>query len=285
MRTRWLVAVILTIALGSACMPEWTVHPRGGPRVAAAGDSILRQLESYGPTHPQSTRALTRSIQDAGWRASVRGENGWRVEQIRDLAADAAARGADGVILVAGVNDVVWIRQRRRPHVAREIVAAQIRGTLADLRGVDCVIWPTVPFGPNYYYTGRRVDRLSVRRINTVLRREAEQRANLVVPEWAANLEEHPGYVRPDGLHLSATGEAALQRVLLRAMSTCLRALAPPTTVPPTTIPPTTTVPPTTIPPTTTVPSTTIPPTTTVPPTTIPPTTTVPEPSRQMPTR
>ena len=76
--------VILTIALGSACMPEWTVHPRGGRRVAAVGDSILRQLEFYGPTHPQSTRALTRSIQDAGWRASVRG--GKRLEGRADTA-------------------------------------------------------------------------------------------------------------------------------------------------------------------------------------------------------
>jgi lysophospholipase L1-like esterase len=268
---RCVLLLSLIVVLGSGCLPEWTAHPDGAPRVAAVGDSILRQLEFYGPTHPGSPRALTRSIQDSGWRASVRGENGWRIQWIRGLAADAAAHGADGVIIVGGVNDVAWIRQQPRPRLARALVATQIRGTLDDLAGATCVVWPTIAFGPNYYFGGRRVDRLSVRRINTVLRRQALLRPNLVVPEWGEMFDTHPRYAAADGLHLSSGGEAALQGVLLGAMSACMPAAQPPATEPPPA--PSTTAPPTTVP-ATTVPPTTVPPTLT--PTTTPPPDTAP---------
>jgi lysophospholipase L1-like esterase len=265
----------LIVALGSGCLPEWTAHPAGAPRVAAVGDSILRQLEFYGPTHPGSVHALTRSIQDAGWRASVRGENGWRIAWIRLLAADAASRGADGIIIEGGVNDVSWIHWHPRPRLARRMVVSQMRGTLDDLADVTCVVWPTIPFGRNYYYVRPRIDRISVSTINMELRRLAGIRSNLVVPEWGAAFDTHPAYAGPDGLHLSARGEAALQATLLQAMAACMRPAPAPAAIPPTTAPPSTTsptmVPATTVPPTT-VPPTTVPPTT-VPATTVPPTT------------
>src|SRR5262245_54896091 len=85
-----LPGLLMSIALMTGCLPEWTARPLGAPRVAAVGDSILRQLEFGGPTHPSSNHALTLSIQEAGWRASVEGENGWRIARIRQLAAEAA---------------------------------------------------------------------------------------------------------------------------------------------------------------------------------------------------
>ncbi|MET0727610.1 MAG: SGNH/GDSL hydrolase family protein [Acidimicrobiales bacterium] len=239
-----LVSVLLLVA--PACLPEWTRSPAGAPRVAAVGDSILRQLEFGGPTQPSSNYALTLSIQEAGWRASVRGENGWRIAWIRRLAADAAARGADGVIVEGGVNDVSWIHWHPRPRLARRIVVSQIRGTLDDLADVTCVVWPTIPFGRNYYYVRPTIDRVSVRTINTELRRQAGIRSNLVVPEWGAAFDTHPAYAGPDGLHLSRRGEAALQAVLLGAMDRCMEAAPaenppePYTTTVPVAVPPTT---------------------------------------------
>lgn len=219
---RALPPVLLAVVMATGCMPNWTSRPAGGPRVAAAGDSIMRQLEFYGPTHPNNRRALTRSLQDHGWRASVRGENGWIIQWVRGLVVDAADRGADGVAIVAGANDVAWIRQQRHPHRARDYVAAQIVDTLRDLRRVRCVVWPTLPAGSNYYFGARRADRLSVQRINGVLRRQDARRTNLVVPEWGAVFDAHPEYALADGLHLSVAGEAALQDVLLDAMGRCI---------------------------------------------------------------
>src|SRR5262245_56923657 len=222
--TTWgrVLVLSLLVALGAGCMPGWTANPAGAPRVAAVGDSIMRQLEFNGPTPPNSVHALTRSIQDAGWRASVEGENGWRIAWIRTLAADAATRDADGVIVEGGVNDVSWIHWHPHPRLARQMVVSQIRRTLDDLADVTCVVWPTIPFGRNYYYARPTIDRVSVRTINTELRRLAGIRSNLVVPESGATFDTHPEYAGPDGLHLSRAGEAALQSTLLRAITTCM---------------------------------------------------------------
>jgi lysophospholipase L1-like esterase len=257
---RRVVILIVAAALLAACMPDWTTNPKGAPRVAAVGDSILRQLEFYGPTHPDSDDALTQSIQDEGWRASVRGENGWITQWVRGLAKNASDNGADGIIIVSGLNDAWWISQQRDQRAGREYVAAQIRDTLQEIRRTDCVVWPTIPQAPDFF--GRSFAHyVNVLRINAELRQQAARRPSLTVPEWGVEFDAHPDYRRGDGLHLSAQGEAALQDMVLGAMRECMPTQsASPQEVAPTTIPPNTG--PTTIPTATTSSTTTTPPST-----------------------
>ena len=248
------LAALVCVGLTTACLPDWR-GPAAGPRVAAVGDSILHELQHSGPAYPDSNVALTRSMIDEGWRSTVRGENGWTIQWVRALATDAAGQGAEGIIIVAGVNDLSWVSRQPNRRVARDYVQAQIRATLDEAATARCIVWPTI------MQTGRQV---TARAINTTLRNQDLRRANLVVPEWGRRLASNSQWLAADGLHLSESGEAGFQSLLLGAMRTCLgTAPPPPTTTVPTTTVPATTVPATTVPmrtvPTTTVPTTTVP--------------------------
>jgi len=266
-----LLATVISLVAASCHLPDWR-GPSDGPRVAALGDSLLHQLQHGGPTHPDSNVALTLSLIDEGWQASVRGENGWTIQWVRALSAEAVEQGAEGIILVTGTNDVSWITSQRDREAARQYVRAQIISTLREASSVRCVVWPTIA-NPS----GRR----AARTINETLRAQAERRRNLRVPEWGRMLRVNPQWIGPNGLHLSEDGEAASQGVLLRAMRSCLgteaeTAPAPSTTTTTTsTTTTTTTAPPLSAPPT----STTTAPPTTVPATTAPPTTAPTDPS------
>ena len=269
---RTLLLVALVVALGSGCIPDWTASPAGAPQVAAVGDSILRQLEFYGPTHPNTDHALTRSIQDAGWRASVRGENGWRIAWIKQLAAAAAERGADGVI-IEGVNDVSWIHFQPRPGWPGPKSGPRSRARSATSTTSRASCGPPSP-GPNYYYDRPTVDRRSVGAINGELRRQAMALPEPRGPRVGRPLRHPPGLRRSRRSAPVRSGRAGAAGGAPAGNRGCLAQVAPPATVPATTVPPAT-VPATTIP-TTTVPATTIPPTvpaTTIPPTTVPATT------------
>ena len=114
------------------------------PTVGAVGDSLLGQLQSEGPTHPHSTQAFTLSLNDRGWRASVKHRNAWRTARVRLLAQASVERGAEVVIVVAGSGDVRWVRESPDPVAARRQVRRAVRLLLRDL-DEQCVVWPTYP--------------------------------------------------------------------------------------------------------------------------------------------
>ena len=207
---------LLPRPVGAAEVPPFT-GPRAGTPVAAVGDSLLGQLESEGPTHPRSLRAFTRSLQDEGWRASVRPRNAWRVARVRLLADAARARGAEVVVVSAGSGDVRWVREQDDPVAARQASRRAAARLLASLEEV-CVVWPTVPL------TGGAGERRTAAGLNAVLRSAAGP--GVRVPEWAAAATEHPGWFIGDRVHLSRSGEAAFQRVLLTAVRRCVREVA-----------------------------------------------------------
>jgi hypothetical protein len=206
-----LAVLAVLLALG---LPAWS-GPADGPRVAAIGDSLLRQLQFDGPTHPGSDRAFTRSLVDQGWRGAVRAENAYRTAQLRPLAREAAQRAADALIVSSGAADVRWVSRQPDPTAARAAVRRQIR-LLLDDAGDRCVVWPTfTPAGD----AGRR---RTATTINQALRAQAELRPTLEVPEWARLAADHPGWFLADGVHLSGRGEAAFQSTLLNATRHCL---------------------------------------------------------------
>lgn len=71
-------------------------------------DSYVRQFEYASEGDPDSTSALTDASANEGWQAHVQGENGWSTARVRDLVATAVAEGAEGIVIVAGVNDMAW---------------------------------------------------------------------------------------------------------------------------------------------------------------------------------
>src|SRR3954454_15294074 len=124
------LVVALPAAPAAAELPPFT-GPAGGPKVAAVGDSILGQLESEGPTHPSSTRAFTRSLNDEGWRASVKHRNAWPTRRIRQLADQELDQGAEVVIVSAGSGDVREVRESEDPVAARAFLRRSIHHLLA----------------------------------------------------------------------------------------------------------------------------------------------------------
>ena len=222
MRRALALGVVLLALLGpsaaSADVPPFT-GPRGGPRVGAVGDSILGQLQSEGPTHPNSTQAFTLSLNDQGWRASVKHRNAWRTARVRVLANESVDRGAQVVVVVAGSGDIRWVRESADPVEARRQVRRAVRLLFRDLQD-QCVVWPTVP------EKGNAGERSTARVMNEELDAADDASADVRSPAWAAQAAGHPGWFIADGVHLSLAGEAAFQRVLLTAARRCVESLA-----------------------------------------------------------
>lgn len=217
---RRLVAGVLLLALGAVPAPAQADvgpfrGPPAGPRVAAVGDSLLGQLESEGPRYPRSREAFTRTLVDQGWRAVVEHRNAWRTARVRVLAGQAADRGAQVLIVVAGAGDIRWVREHADPTRARAAVRRSIRGLLAD-HADRCVVWPT------YRVHGIPKDRVTAQAINRELDAADAASVDVRSPGWAWDAARHPRWFTDDGVHLSRSGEAAFQYRLLTAARACI---------------------------------------------------------------
>lgn len=184
--------------------------------MGAVGDSLLGQLQSEGPTHPRSTQAFTRSLNDQGWRASVKHRNAWPVGRIRLLANESLDRGAQVLIVVAGSGNVREVRESADPQAARQAMVRSIHNLLDDVSDV-CVVWPTL------HLAGGAGERQTARVLNREL--EEARSAQVRVPGWAALAASHPGWFIGDGVHLSPSGEAAFQRTVVGAARRCVESL------------------------------------------------------------
>jgi hypothetical protein len=203
----------------SICPAYWAtpVEP-AEVRVAVVGDSYVRQLEFFGPTHPASTTALTRTLVEQGWQGHVDGLSGWPTARVRSLAEKATGNEATAIAVVAGVNDVAWSMRQRDERAALAHVLADVQALLVTATSARCVVWPTVaPGAPNAHRANR-----AVRLINSTLRAWDVGDPGVVVPEWGRALRAHPRWIGGDGLHLSVLGERRLQTVLLDALHRCL---------------------------------------------------------------
>jgi hypothetical protein len=217
-----LTLLALTLLAGSARpaaaeVPPFT-GPTAGPKVGAVGDSLLGQLQSEGPTHPNSTRAFTLSLNDQGWRASVKHRNAWPTGRIRLLANQSLDRGAQVLIVVAGSGDVRVVRESADPVAARQAMVRAVRNLLEDVADA-CVVWPTLR------PAGGAGERQTARVLNRELRAADEADIQVRVPDWAELSAGRSSWFIGDGVHLSLRGEAAFQRTLLAAARRCVASL------------------------------------------------------------
>jgi hypothetical protein len=211
------MGLVAVAVAGCGGPPYWHGDPQQ-TAVAVVGDSYVRQLEFNAQGRHDS--AFTAELRDEGWRAHVRGESGWPTARVQGLVADAVDQGADGIAIVAGVNDVAWALQRPDLSDAEVTVAADVRAVLDAASPARCVVWPTVAPGEPSAASANRVVML----IDGILHEEARARRGLVVPEWGERLRAHPEWIGPDGLHLSELGEAELRTLLVGELHACLDA-------------------------------------------------------------
>jgi lysophospholipase L1-like esterase len=88
-----------------------------------------------------------------------------------------------------------------------------IRAVLAAAGPDRCVVWPNIvrPRTLGTTYDG----------YNRALRAEAAAHANLRVIDWVSVVRAHPGWLRSDGVHLTAEGYSARAGAMAHALRSC----------------------------------------------------------------
>jgi lysophospholipase L1-like esterase len=139
-----------------------------------------------------------------GWQISSSAETGrhtaFGVAKLRERA-DALPRF---VVISLGTNDDSRDTEGFRGGVSEALSIA------GDKR---CVVWLNVARPP---FAGT-----SYAGINGVLDEEAVAHSNLVVIDWATSVHAHPGWLAPDGVHLTAEGYRARALETARAIRKC----------------------------------------------------------------
>lgn len=130
--------------------------------------------------------------------AQVEAFGGVTIAQGRPALRGFAADGQDVVVVALGIMDVA---QWATPTQLR----ARVRGALADLEPVRCVIWvdlrPTSTLHTDWpARTGT---------FNDIIAEEAPY-----VARWSRYSHGHPDWFRPDGFHPNLRGQAAYARFL-----------------------------------------------------------------------
>jgi len=181
------------------------------PKVAVVGDSLVEFQEDASPT-------MTEGVRQRGWAPAVQGVGGSSTFEIRTFYRDEIA-GADGVVFVAGANDVPRIEDEPDQAAAVGRLRQQFDAAMADMAGARCVVWPTVIEAPNFYWAGPTYAATAV---NDLIRSEAAAHPSVRVVDWSSLSAPHPEWFIPDLLHHTPAGEAAFRQALLDAMADCL---------------------------------------------------------------
>jgi len=165
---------------GTAPAPATTIDPRyeplppGATTVLVVGDSVILGAETQVPA------AL------AGWKVTFDAKESRRIQAGISLLKARKGPTPRVVVIHLCTN---W---------AEAGYAKQIDDAMAELDGVDRVVWVTCePW------------RLEVASANADIEGAAGRYPNLVVADWAA-LAERPGYSYSDHLHLKTPGAVAL---------------------------------------------------------------------------
>lgn len=168
---------------------------RGGdsaPRVSAGavslvGDSLNVGIERYLPDE------LT------GWRIQNHNEVGRATWQGVELVREQRERLARRLVVSLGTND---------PAGDASGFATNVREVLAAAGPDRCVVWVTI------HREGHAA-------FNDALRREAEQRRNLFLVDWAAMVRDHPEWLAGDGIHATEAGYAKRAAAVAQAVEAC----------------------------------------------------------------
>jgi hypothetical protein len=174
-------------------VPTWTapsgeiVRSFARPHVFVVGDSVLLGAAD----------AISLAFADWGAvvDAAVNRSTGAGLEVLRARRAEVQ----DVVVLSLGYND----------GAAPAQWAAQVTATLDELADVELIVWLTLREARDYYVEDNRI-----------LRELAATRPNVVVADW--NAVAPPEGLGNDGLHLNATGAAAMTGLINYVVRTTL---------------------------------------------------------------
>lgn len=195
------------------------VEPAGN-RVAFVGDSLLLQSEVSGKIRPHwetgDPTVLTGQAVAAGWDASVHAVAGQFIQMLRVDIARQSAEGADVIILAGGINDVRVAAEQGDPSVL-DYSRSQIAAAVAELATAPCAVVVTMNTDADIWSL-----RTSGPELNASLVGEAGRYENVHVYDWNAVAQAGDAdWMRADGVHLTATGEAEYRAALLAAAGLC----------------------------------------------------------------
>ncbi len=108
----------------------------------------------------------------------------------------AAARRAE-------IHDIIVVQLGTNDGGNPTLYAQRVDAVMKALDGVPYVVWLTIHEARSYYKSD-----------NEVLRQKATQYSNMRVADWNAVANTIPGGMASDGLHLSATGAAAMAKLV-----------------------------------------------------------------------
>ncbi len=170
--------------------PPTTAPPPTPLRVALVGDSLLAMAR------PQVDAALTEHEVIA-----LDGRPGHLIGQQFDTAVAMAAQDPDVLVVILGANDA-------GPDFTREAMEHDVTMFLDAVAAVRCIKWVTVQ--EDFYLPGTSAGSHGTLTLNVTLFREAAQRPNLEVIDFAPTINDQPEWHAMDILHLDGRGSQAL---------------------------------------------------------------------------
>lgn len=175
----------LVLLAVTACGPSPSSAVR--PRVLVVGDSIVLGAQD----------ALVRTLGDRGWEAVVDARVSRPTSEGAAVLASLAPRPGDVVVVALGANDAGSLSAFRR----------RAGDVLDAARPASRVHWMTIRevrpvYGP----------------ANEVIREVTAARPDAAVIDWHAASEGSAGLTAADGLHLTASGAAAMARLVADAV-------------------------------------------------------------------
>ena len=169
--------------------------------LAFAGLPVLTRAAGAAPA--RAVFMLGDSVMLGSKAASEKELAGW------DLTFDAAVNRSTiaGAQIVAArrseIHDIIVIQLGTNDGGNPTTYASRVDAVMKALDGVPYVVWLTIHEARSYYKSD-----------NDVLRQKATQYPNMRVADWNAVANATPGGMVSDGLHLNATGAAAMAKLV-----------------------------------------------------------------------
>ncbi len=136
---------------------------------------------------------------------------GATVEQMRPGAKELVSGQHDEAIINLGTNDAL-------EGVPRRTTIANLEAMIDSFSGVDCIHLVTV--GTELPASGVNAPAAAAE-INDWLRRTADERDNVAIIDWQAEIAAEGGLLRPDRIHPTERGRTRLVEMMRDAVGSC----------------------------------------------------------------
>lgn len=201
------VVAVVTLLAGESlpAPPQWT---GGEPRVVVFGDSLTFEAQhGLATSLDLSERMLSDELVGRGLGESVSAYPGADTGDLLPRADEVPPPGADVAVVALGTNDLRVVDDVTPVDVAAVLSTVDAAVELID---ADCIAFVGVAEVPAWGLEQHAP------RFNA----ELESRAD-VFGDWAQLVDEHPGYLRRDGVHHSLEGSAAYRDLLADVAEEC----------------------------------------------------------------